>query len=58
MILTFFRRLIHGHPSPLAEGLPCPKFSAVDTEGKSVSEQDLKGKRVVLWFYPVADTPG
>jgi len=58
MILTFLRRLLQGLPLPLKVGSVCPDFSAVDTHGNSISEQDLKGKRAVLWFYPKADTPG
>ena len=58
MIFTFLRRLFQGQPSPLVVGSPCPKFSAVDTDGKSITNQAFAGKRVVLWFYPMADTPG
>ncbi len=35
-----------------------PAFKTKDHAGKEVSLADLKGKRVVLWFYPKADTPG
>ncbi len=35
-----------------------PDFSLLDENGKSVSRDDLKGKNVVLYFYPKADTPG
>jgi thioredoxin-dependent peroxiredoxin len=35
-----------------------PDFSARDHEGRTVSLKDLRGKSVVLWFYPKADTPG
>ena len=35
-----------------------PDFTVPDHEGRTVRLQDLRGKKVVLWFYPVADTPG
>jgi len=35
-----------------------PEFAAVDHYGKPVSLRELRGKHVVLWFYPKADTPG
>lgn len=39
-------------------GDAAPEFSATDHTGEQVALADLKGKRVVLWFYPKADTPG
>ena len=35
-----------------------PAFSLESDAGKKVSLADLKGKRVVLYFYPKDDTPG
>ena len=35
-----------------------PDFTALDHRGETVRLRDLRGKRVVLWFYPKADTPG
>ena len=42
----------------LAVGDPAPAFSLPDTGGKQVSLQDYAGKKLIIWFYPVADTPG
>lgn len=42
----------------LKEGDPAPGFTLRDQHGTEVSLADLKGKRVVLYFYPKADTPG
>ncbi|MEH0108666.1 peroxiredoxin [Tersicoccus sp. MR15.9] len=42
----------------LAPGNPAPDFSLPDASGGTVSLQDLAGKRVVLYFYPAAFTPG
>ncbi|MER3423438.1 MAG: thioredoxin-dependent thiol peroxidase [Nitrospiraceae bacterium] len=35
-----------------------PVFSLLDETGKTVSLKSLKGKQVVLYFYPKDDTPG
>jgi peroxiredoxin Q/BCP len=35
-----------------------PDFEVMDHEGRTVRLRDLRGKKVVLWFYPKADTPG
>lgn len=41
-----------------AVGKPLPIFSAPITGGKTVSTAELKGKKVVLYFYPKDSTPG
>lgn len=41
----------------LAVGQKAPLFSAIDESGKKVSLKDLRGKKVVLYFYPEDDTP-
>jgi thioredoxin-dependent peroxiredoxin len=40
------------------EGKAAPAFSLEDQEGKKISLADLKGKKVILYFYPKDDTPG
>jgi thioredoxin-dependent peroxiredoxin len=35
-----------------------PEFTLQDENGKEISLKDLRGKTVVLYFYPRADTPG
>lgn len=42
----------------LSIGDPAPDFTLPDAEGNSVSLSDLRGKRVVLYFYPRDNTPG
>lgn len=42
----------------LKVGDGAPDFTAPGTDGKPVSLSDLKGKPVVLYFYPRDDTPG
>jgi peroxiredoxin Q/BCP len=39
-------------------GQEAPDFVAKDHTGRSVRLSDFRGKTVVLWFYPKADTPG
>lgn len=40
------------------EGQKAPDFTAVDQNGKAISLAALKGRKVVLYFYPKDDTPG
>jgi thioredoxin-dependent peroxiredoxin len=42
----------------LKVGDPAPEFTATSHTGAPVSLRDFRGKKVVLWFYPKADTPG
>lgn len=42
----------------LETGTPAPDFSVTDHDGNTVRLTDHKGKKVVLWFYPKASTPG
>jgi thioredoxin-dependent peroxiredoxin len=42
----------------LKEGYKAPDFTSKDQDGKAVKLSDLKGQRVVLYFYPKDDTPG
>lgn len=41
----------------LKEGDKAPAFKGTDQNGKVVALRDLKGKKVVLYFYPQDDTP-
>ena len=42
----------------LTEKDPAPAFSLASTAGKNIGLKDLKGKKIVLYFYPKDDTPG
>lgn len=42
----------------LSVGSQAPDFSVYDHNGNKISLSDFRGKKVVLWFYPKADTPG
>jgi len=40
------------------EGSVAPNFAAKDANGETVRLKDLRGQKVVLYFYPKDDTPG
>lgn len=42
----------------IQEGQNAPDFSLTDNHGNTVSLDQLRGKYVVLYFYPRDDTPG
>ena len=42
----------------LVEGKAAPAFSLKDADGNQVSLKDLRGKNVIVYFYPRDDTPG
>lgn len=42
----------------LTKGDKAPDFSGVDQDGKTHTLADYKGKKLVVFFYPKADTPG
>ena len=43
---------------PIAEGKSAPDFTLNDQNGDPVALQDLRGKDVIVYFYPKDDTPG
>ena len=50
--------MVDYHRPMLAEGDLAPDFTLPDQNGNEVSLSALRGKTVVLYFYPRADTPG
>jgi peroxiredoxin Q/BCP len=44
--------------SRLAAGDAAPDFTLPDADGKDVSLSDLRGRKVIVYFYPAAMTPG
>ena len=42
----------------LEPGIPAPDFTLPDQDGELTRLSSLRGRRVVLYFYPEADTPG
>ena len=45
-------------PNKLVENSPAPDFTLTDKDGNTVSLSDFRGKKVILYFYPAASTPG
>jgi len=39
-------------------GTKAPDFTLPDQNGDDVSLSDFSGKKIVLWFFPKASTPG
>tara|TARA_B100000809_G_C15113726_1_gene521597 strand:+ start:835 stop:966 length:132 start_codon:yes stop_codon:yes gene_type:complete len=42
----------------LKVGDTAPEFSLMNQDGDLVLLKNLRGKKVLLWFYPKANTPG
>jgi peroxiredoxin Q/BCP len=42
----------------LAVGDKAPSFTLLDQDGSKVKLSDYKGRKVLVYFYPKADTPG
>ena len=42
----------------LKVGDPAPEFALENQHGATVRLADFRGRRVVVYFYPRADTPG
>jgi peroxiredoxin Q/BCP len=56
-VLGLLKALLR-RPQMLKIGDPAPEFSVEDHTGTVRKLSDYRGKTVVLWFYPQADTPG
>lgn len=55
---TLWDRLL-GRRRPMLEvGTEAPDFLVNDHNGNRVTLKDFRGKKVILWFFPKADTPG
>ncbi len=42
----------------LQPGAQAPPFTLLDQTGEPVSLSDFEGRKVLVYFYPKADTPG
>ena len=57
-MLARLESLRRGEGRMLEPGEKAPDFTVQDHTGKIRKLSDYRGKSVVLWFYPKADTPG
>ncbi len=64
ILRTLFRRLFARLFLPtsaralLPVGVAAPDFDVLDHTGRRVRLSEFRGRRVVLWFFPKASTPG
>ena len=42
----------------LKPGDPAPDFTGKTTDGSTVSLKDFRGRKLIMYFYPMDDTPG
>ncbi len=56
--LRFVWKSVTGKARMLKPGDPAPDFDSTDHAGRPLRLRDLRGRKVVLWFYPKADTGG
>jgi peroxiredoxin Q/BCP len=56
--MRYVWRSLFGGQSMLKVGDPAPDFEVTDHTGRRRKLSDFRGKKVVLWFFPKADTPG
>jgi thioredoxin-dependent peroxiredoxin len=54
----WIRLALKGKPQMLKPGDAAPDFDTTDHTGRPLKLRDLRGRKVVLWFFPKADTPG
>ncbi|MBI2059810.1 MAG: thioredoxin-dependent thiol peroxidase [Nitrospirae bacterium] len=52
------RKTASAVPSGLQAGQPAPDFRLASDNGHEIGLSDLKGRKVVLYFYPKDNTPG
>jgi thioredoxin-dependent peroxiredoxin len=47
-----------GEKRMLKEGDKAPDFQVTSDDGKTLSLADFRGKNLILYFFPKANTPG
>jgi peroxiredoxin len=57
-ILKYLRHSLFGSTLPLKPGDRAPDFEGRTQDGQRIALRDYRGRNLVLWFYPKADTPG
>ena len=62
--MSWFKLIQHGvgamlrRPRMLEVGTEAPEFTVTAHDGSTVTLSDFRGKKVILWFYPKANTGG
>lgn len=46
------------NPDLLSVGDSAPEFECTAHTGETIRLSDFRGQRLILWFFPKADTPG
>lgn len=57
-MLSYAWKSAFGGVTMLKPGDLAPDFNTTDHNGRPVRLRDFRGKKVILWFFPKADTPG
>ena len=57
-MLSEWLHFIFGKPALLPAGSVAPAFALSDQDSRIVRLTDFAGRRVVLWFYAKANSPG
>ncbi len=58
LLLGFWAVQVSGRGKPPQAGEPAPEFSLADMDGHMHRLADYRGRWLLLYFYPRADTPG
>ncbi len=58
VLLTFIKRLFMSNPDLLSVGDAAPDFECMSHTGEAIRLSEFRGQRLILWFFPKADTPG
>ncbi len=58
IVQTLWDRILGRRRQMLQVGTEAPDFLVNDHNGNRVTLKDLRGQKVILWFFPKADTPG
>jgi peroxiredoxin Q/BCP len=58
LLFTFLKRLLMSNPDLLSVGDSAPEFECTAHTGETIRLSDFRGQRLILWFFPKADTPG
>src|SRR5258706_12329234 len=56
--LRFVKTMLFGGGTMLKVGDLAPDFDVSDHNGRRIKLSELRGRKIILWFYPKADTPG